>query len=191
MSNTRDKMIEKTCELLEAQGYHATGLNQILEESRTPKGSLYYYFPGGKEALAAEAITSMGQEVQERIETTLAATEAPGAAVRQFILRVAHHVQASEFRAGGPITTVALEAATTSERLNTACEEVYQAWQATFEAKFEESGLTPADAERLATLVIASLEGAIILSRTRRSTAPLEHAAASMARLISTYRLEE
>ena len=41
MSSTRDQIIEKTCELLEAQGYHATGLNQILAESGAPKGSLY------------------------------------------------------------------------------------------------------------------------------------------------------
>jgi TetR/AcrR family transcriptional repressor of lmrAB and yxaGH operons len=81
---------------------------------------------------------------------------------------------------------VALEAATTSERLNAACEAVYGAWQAAFEAKFVACGIATAEAAQLATLVIAALEGAIILSRTRRSTEPLEHAATALARLIHT-----
>lgn len=56
MNTTRDQIIETTCELLEAYGYHATGLNQILTKSGTPKGSLYYYFPEGKEELTSETL---------------------------------------------------------------------------------------------------------------------------------------
>ncbi len=55
VSSTRDQIIEATAGLLETQGYRATGLNQIIEESGAPKGSLYYYFPGGKEEFSTEA----------------------------------------------------------------------------------------------------------------------------------------
>jgi TetR/AcrR family transcriptional repressor of lmrAB and yxaGH operons len=47
MTTVRQQIIEKTSELLDRQGYHATGLNQIVAESETPRGSLYYYFPAG------------------------------------------------------------------------------------------------------------------------------------------------
>ena len=53
MANTREIIIETTCDLMENQGYHATGLNEIVKVSGAPKGSLYYYFPEGKESLAA------------------------------------------------------------------------------------------------------------------------------------------
>ena len=53
MSTTREQIIEKTCELIELQGFNATGVNQIIRESGTPKGSLYYHFPGGKEELGS------------------------------------------------------------------------------------------------------------------------------------------
>ena len=67
MASTKERFIETTCQLMEDQGYHATALNQIIEESGAPKGSLYYYFPGGKEELAAEAIQHIGDVVNQRI----------------------------------------------------------------------------------------------------------------------------
>ena len=41
---------------LAAPGLSRTGLNELLERSEAPRGSLYHYFPGGKEQIGAEAI---------------------------------------------------------------------------------------------------------------------------------------
>jgi TetR/AcrR family transcriptional repressor of lmrAB and yxaGH operons len=184
MSSTRDQIIEVTAGLLETQGYGATGLNQIIEESGAPKGSLYYYFPGGKEEFSVEAINKVAEEIAQRIETNLAAIEDPGEAVSAFILQLAHHVRRSNFLKGGPITTVALEAVTASERLNEACRATYELWQSAFADKLLRSGFSRARATRLAGLIIASIEGAIVLSRTNRSVAPLEHVAAELKLLL-------
>ncbi len=72
MSNTREQILQTTCEFLEKQGYHSTGLNEIVKESGVPKGSLYYYFPEGKEQITAEAVLQSGQVVSQRIRTGLA-----------------------------------------------------------------------------------------------------------------------
>jgi len=184
MASTRDHILDTTCDLLEKQGYHATGLNQIVEESGAPKGSLYYYFPDGKEGLTAEAIERAGAAVRERIRASLAEIEDAPEAVRSFILTVAGHVEASGWRAGGPITTVAMETATSSERLSEACRQAYQSWVAAFEEKLLLNHYPPQTAAPLATLIIASMEGAIVLSRTYRSTAPLQHIAAELHRLL-------
>lgn len=185
MVSTRERFIETTCKLMEAQGYHATALNQIIDESGGPKGSLYYYFPEGKEELAAEAIHHVGEEVDGRIQSVLDAVDDPAEAVCEFILTVATHMEASDYAAGGPITTVALESATTAPRLNAACRDVYAQWQATFVERLVRGGINAARAQRLAVLIIAALEGGIVLSRTEHSVAPLEHVAEEMALLIN------
>ncbi len=184
MNPSREQIIKTTCELLETQGYHATGLNQIIQESGAPKGSLYYYFPQGKEALAAEAIFHAGKIITERIRTILDEVADPAEAVHGFIHTLAHHVAASGYRAGGPVTTVALESATTNERINAACCEVYTEWQAAFSSRLEQSGFEPKRAARLAALIIAAIEGGIILSRTEHNPAPLENVAEELALLI-------
>ncbi len=89
---------------------------------------------------------------------------------------------------GGPITTVALEAVTTSERLNEACRATYELWQSAFAEKLVQSGFSQARSKRLAGLIIASIEGAIVLSRTNRSIAPLEYIAAELGLLLQTTR---
>jgi TetR/AcrR family transcriptional regulator, lmrAB and yxaGH operons repressor len=184
MSDRRAQIIEATCQLIETQGYHATGVNQILAESGAPKGSLYYYFPEGKEGLAVAAIEQMGRVIEQRIRQSLGHEADPALAVGNFLRQLAGFVEASGFEQGGPITAVALEAASTNERINAACRGAYQQWQTAVADKLIEAGIENGRAERLASLVIAAIEGAVILSRTRRTTQPLHDAAAELELLL-------
>jgi TetR/AcrR family transcriptional repressor of lmrAB and yxaGH operons len=169
---------------MEEQGYHATGLNQIVGASRAPKGSLYYYFPDGKEELAAEAIAHTGEKVAARIAENLSADDDPSRALRGFVRRIADAVEASGFRSGGPLMTVAMETATTSERLNHACREAYGSLQDAFAAGFERGGFSAPRADELATFVTAAIEGGILLSRTAHSGDPLRRVADELAQYL-------
>lgn len=184
MSKTRDQIIAKTCELLELQGYHATGLNQIIKESGTPKGSLYYHFPGGKEDLASQAIGRIGDIVLERIRANLAQVENPADAVEAFLKNIAYNIEKSGYRAGGPITSVAMEAVSTSDTLREECQRIYGEWQEAFACKLVDGGIDETRAHCVATLIIASIEGSVILCRTNQSKAPLESTAVELGHLI-------
>lgn len=186
MSSTREQFIETTCDLLEEQGYHATGLNQIVAESGSPKGSLYYYFPEGKEELAAEAIARTGEMVAARIRENLGDAADPADAVRHFVRRIAGHVEASDYHSGGPLMTVAMETATSSERLNLACREAYGRLQEAFAEALRAGGFAPERAAELATFITASIEGGIILSRTEHSGAPLRRVADELGRFLGS-----
>ena len=184
MSAARDQIIATACDLLESQGFHATGLNQIVKESGAPKGSLYHYFPDGKDAIGEAAITRAGRAVADRIASGLAASDDAAEAVRSFVALVADRVEASGYRSGGPLTTVAMETATTNERLNRACREAYSRLQGAFEAKLVQAGFPEVRARQLATFVTASIEGGIILCRTYHSGDPLRLVAEQLGRMI-------
>ena len=177
MASTRDQIIEKTCELLELQGYHATGLNQIIAESGSPKGSLYYHFPGGKEELAAESVKYIGEIVLKRIRDNLAQVDNVSESIRSFIINIAVNVERSGYRSGGPITTIAMETASTNGRLREECQRIYGEWQAAFREKLETGSINAARAERISSMIIASIEGGVILCRTYQSRTPLENVA--------------
>src|SRR5215208_191583 len=95
MSNAREQILQTTCDLLEKQGYHGTGLNEIVKESGAPKGSLYYYFPEGKEQITAEAALQAGRVTSERIHDGLRGSNSAPKAIHDFILLIAEHVERS------------------------------------------------------------------------------------------------
>jgi TetR/AcrR family transcriptional repressor of lmrAB and yxaGH operons len=173
MSPTRDQILQTTASLLEKQGCHATGLNEIIRESSTPKGSLYYYFPEGKEQLVSEAVLQAGHTMADRIRAHLAGETPPAQAIYDFVLRIADNVEVSSFAAGSPLTAVAMETATTSPRINAACRAAFDLLIAAFEDKLLASGLEAQRASNLAQFIIAAIEGGVILSRTMHSAEPL------------------
>lgn len=191
MMSTREQILETTCELMESQGYHATGLNQIVQVSGAPKGSLYHYFPEGKEQIASEAIAHVAGRITERIRTNLAAIADPAEALQAFCEQVAENVERSGFRAGGPLTSVAAETATTSERLNQACRAAYAGMRQAFEEKLLTGGISQEQAGALAGFVLAAMEGAILLSRTAHSGDPLRQAGATLALTLRAVRSNE
>ncbi len=191
MSTPRDQFIAATCELLESQGFHATGLNQIVKESGAPKGSLYYHFPDGKDELAEQSIAWAGRTAAERIAHGLDTSDDAAEAVGAFVANIAYYVEASGFRSGGPLMTVAMETATTNERLNIACRRAYDHLQGAFAAKLVASGYAGAQARALATFITAAIEGGIMLSRTYHTGDPLRLVAQHLrAVLTNTQRTE-
>ncbi|HEY7831953.1 MAG TPA: TetR/AcrR family transcriptional regulator [Ktedonobacterales bacterium] len=180
MNSAREQLIETASSLFEAQGYHATGLSQILAASGAPKGSLYHYFPGGKEELGAAAIAHAGAMIAERLGHSLATVNNPAEAIARFVENVAHHVETSGFSAGGPLMMLALETVNSSERLNRACRAAYGQIQDAFQAKLEGGGYGQPDARQLAAFVTCAIEGGIILSRTQHSGDPLRMVARAL-----------
>lgn len=191
MNQTKTQIIETTSALLERQGYNATGLNQIVAESGAPKGSLYYYFPDGKEQIGAETLLWSGEHMAERIRAGLSQAEAAGEAVSLLAMSIADAIEDSKFQAGGPLTTVALETATSSERLNLACREAYSVMQSVFTEKFRDNGFEESRAVNLAGYVLAVFEGSILLCRVQHSGNPLRQAAAHLKSYIKSLEVEE
>ena len=60
MPGTRERIMDSSAELFRRQGYNGTGVKQIVAAASAPFGSLYHFFPGGKEQLGVEVIHHSG-----------------------------------------------------------------------------------------------------------------------------------
>jgi TetR/AcrR family transcriptional repressor of lmrAB and yxaGH operons len=170
---TRARITAAASQLLRRRGYAATGLSEVISASDAPKGSLYHYFPEGKEQLAAEAISSSGRIVSDTISGVLTASESMPQALRSFARLLARNLERSDFRDGCPVGTTTLEMAAESEPLRRACGRSFEDWTEAIAARLREEGREPQAARRGAVLVLSAFEGALMMARALRDVAPL------------------
>jgi len=190
MGDTRERILEASAELFRRQGYVGTGMNQIVAEAQAALGSIYHFFPGGKQQLGAEAIRRSGELYDALIDTVFDAAPDVVAGVGDFFRGAAEHLEVTGFADACPIATVALEVASTDETLRRATADVFERWTANAAARFRRAGMPPARAQRVATLLLALLEGSFVLCRAARSTEALrvaEHEAVAL--VITALRL--
>lgn len=171
---TRQNIIQKTASLMQAQGYHATGLNQIIKESGAPKGSLYFHFPGGKEEIAATAILTSGQALTEMMRKTFQNYSNFFEALAVLLLYLKKELLDSNFSKGCPIATVTLEAAFASARIQQSSQKIYEEWLGMLVQQLLKLGLEPDDTEKRAIWLLSSLEGALILCKAQQSLTALD-----------------
>jgi AcrR family transcriptional regulator len=174
MSTTRERIVDASAELMRRQGYSATGVKQIVTEAKAPFGSLYHFFPGGKEQLGAEAIRVSGALYEQLIPIVFDPAPDLPSAVRAFFAGAAEHLRETDYEDACPIATVALEVSSSSETMREACADVFESWIVAGMARHESAGLSEADARELTIFMVAALEGAFVLARAARSTEALE-----------------
>lgn len=183
-STTKDRIIDSSAELFRRQGYAGTGVKQIVAAANAPFGSLYHFFPGGKEQLGAEVIRSSGQLYTQLFATI--AMQAPDVltAVGDFFAGAAETLRETDYADACPIATVALEVASTSEPLRQATAEVFDSWIVGATEYFVFAGIPRDTSRELAFTMLSLLEGAFIFCRAMRSTEPLEVAGASAVAVV-------
>ncbi len=161
-------MIHSAYELFRVHGVSATGLREINAHSGVARGAIYHHFPGGKDELARAVIQHAGDEVSVLLEP-FAAEAGAVAAVGAFVAGWEHHLSSNEFRAGCAIAAVAGETAPGTETAEAAAEAL-GGWIAILSSSLRREGVSNAKADRLASLAVSAVEGALVLCRAEAST---------------------
>ena len=172
-ASTRDTIIETAASLFLQRGYSGTGLKLLCTESNATIGSLYHFFPGGKEELAAETLRFSGRVYQTLVEGVFDAAPDIVSSVRAVFDGAAATLEATDYADACPVATVALEVASSDERLRVVSAEIFDAWLESARSRLRAAGVQRAAADRLAKLFVAALEGGFLLSRVARSGEPL------------------
>src|SRR5215211_1472182 len=170
-SDRRNRMIQSAALLFREQGYSGTGFRDVIEHSGAPRGSIYHHFPGGKEQLAADTVAWAAAVIERQIERA-AQDGNPLVALDMFVEAWREVLEDSNFRAGCPIVAVAAEADAGSTA-TAAAAAAFGRWQDLIAHALLDAGVSRTDARRLATTVVAAIEGAILLCRVRRDIRPL------------------
>lgn len=186
MGGTRRRMLDAAAALIRERGYAASSLNDILEASDAPRGSLYHHFPGGKDELVLEATRQSVERLTAILESALAESGDPAAGLRAYLDGAAAELRASDYGLGCPVASVVLDNPTPGTPLAELCRDAFDTWTRTYATHLAAAGLTVERSETLATLIMSAVEGAILLARARRDTTPLDEVGAELTRSIET-----
>lgn len=176
----RDTMIDGAIDLFARRGVAGTSLRDVVEHSGAPRGSIYHHFPGGKDELAAAAATRAGALTGELI-SKLGATGDPAAAVTGLVEIWCRRLERSDFEQSCPVAASAL-AADETPGARAAAGEAFDRWVGLLRDAFVRSGVPAEEAASRANLAVCTVEGAILVSRARRSVEPLRAAGRALAR---------
>src|SRR6266853_181334 len=84
--DSKEKTIIAAAKLLRRHGYNGTALSDILAAAGSPRGSLYFHFPNGKEEIAVAALTHAADSVRQAI----AGAAKTSKSADEFLIRIAH-----------------------------------------------------------------------------------------------------
>lgn len=179
-ARTSARLVESMLELIQTHGYSGTGLNTVVGHASAPKGSLYFHFPGGKEALGEKAV----ELAAERFRTMVSTEGTPGEVVGRVLDALARLLEEHDYQLGCPVSVVTLEMGAQSDRLRTACANAFESWVAPLAAHLVAHGRERAAARTLATAAVSMIEGAVIMARAQRSVTPVRCAADTIVPLL-------
>ena len=183
-AGTRDRLVLAAGEQFRHQGYAASGIKAILDAACATYGSLYHFFPEGKEQLGVEVITTSGGVYRELVEAYFP----PGVdlvdATARFFADGADLVESTAFADACPIASIALEVAETSEPMRRAASAAFDSWMAVLVERGVEAGVDRRVARDLATQLLCLVQGALLLARVGRDGDAVRTAGRAATRLV-------
>ena len=182
----RDAIVQAAVTLFRRRGYSATGLNDIVDLSGAPKGSLYYYFPMGKLSIAEAAVRTAGQNIANTMEGLAEENKTAGQIVRAFGQVLAGWMIKSNFASGCPMATTLLETAPDDSAVTAAGREAFSNWRAAISSRLVLEGVPLDRSGRLAALFVSAMEGALIQARVEGHADIILSAAQELAGLMDT-----
>jgi TetR/AcrR family transcriptional repressor of lmrAB and yxaGH operons len=171
-TDARHRAIAAAIKLFRIQGYTATGLTQILEESGAPKGSFYFHFPRGKTQLAEEAIDAyVASRMTVLREISASTTGDAQKFVQKICAAFAAEMVGTDFQYGCLMQNLANELPALDAELTERVARGFADSTRIIAAHFKASGLSPARASSTASALVAGLEGARTIARLERTPA--------------------
>ncbi len=180
---TRQRMVLAAVELLRERGASAVTVDAVLARSGAPRGSVYHHFPGGRDELILAAVRHAADYITSRIDRTVESGD-PVQALDGFVRFWRKTLRDTDYLAGCPVVAVAVDAHQDPPEAAAVAREVFGRWQDKLAGLLVNRGFSPARAARVASLMVAAIEGAVILCRAHRDDTPLDDVLSELKSLL-------
>ncbi|AOR30828.1 TetR family transcriptional regulator [Streptomyces fodineus] len=182
----RERMVFSAAQLIRRDGVAATGMREVAAHAGAPRGSLQHYFPGGKEQLVNEAVGWAGRYAGKRIARFLAGLEdpTPSGLFAAMVAQWTDEYAADGCTTGCPVAAAVVDCAAAGGSTREAAAAAFTTWRTPLAEALTGMGVPAARAESLATLMISTLEGAILMARAEQDLQPLTTAVRELGPLL-------
>jgi AcrR family transcriptional regulator len=177
-------MVTSAALLLREEGVARTGFRDVVAHSGAPRGSIAHHFPGGKRQLVREAVRYAGGLASYAMRNR---ADTPAEIVALIFGLYRRALFDTEFAAGCPVGAVAQEAYGDPE-LRAEVRAVFDEWRAVLHESLTRAGRDAGQADELADMAIASMQGAIMLSRVDGTTDALDRVERQLLRSLELPR---
>jgi AcrR family transcriptional regulator len=159
----RAELLPLLGEVFRAHGYEGATLALITQATGLGKGSLYHFFPGGKQQMAAEVLDEIDRWFEANIFAPLRQTVDPGRAVAAMIKAVDDY-----FHSGHRVCLVGVIALGASrDTFAGQVHDYFARWHDALAMLLMRSGVSAAEARRRAEDALLTIQGALVLARAR------------------------
>jgi TetR/AcrR family transcriptional repressor of nem operon len=188
----KEKVIKVATQLFHKKGYQATTVDEILEASEITKSNFYYHFRS-KEELALQTLEIRMREFKAKvISSTLGETSlSPKERLQRFYNRIIKFHRDLECKYGCPFGNPAIEMSDVNEKFRKRLRTFFKSWEKAIEECVED-GVTKGEFHRninpklVAGLILAQVEGAIMMVKTYKTLDPLTAGTRTVLKLMET-----
>jgi TetR/AcrR family transcriptional repressor of nem operon len=180
---TRQRIVAQAAPVFNQKGYAGTALSDLMKATGLEKGGIYRHF-SGKQELAEDAFDYAWNAVtQARLAGV---DEIPNAVdrLKRFIANFRNR-RTGPVPGGCPLMNTAVEADDSNSPLRAKARKALDAWLVRLKSIIDEGKrqgdvASHVDSAQLATLIVGTLEGAVLLGRIKKNAEPIEVACAHL-----------
>ncbi|SDA99892.1 TetR/AcrR family transcriptional regulator [Sinorhizobium sp. NFACC03] len=157
----RADVIPSLAEIFREFGFDGASLSTITEKTGLGKGSLYHFFPGGKEEMAAAVLGEIDQWFATQVFEPLRGAEDPRSAIAEMCRSVSEY-----FRSGRRVCLVgAFALDNVRNKFSDQVRDYFTQWRGALAEALERAGCSPQGSLELAEETVIAVQGALVLAR--------------------------
>ena len=155
----------------------------VLKACNAQKGSLYHFFPGGKEDLLVAAVESMRRCSIDHIRMCLDKSDSAAGAITRHLQFVARLFDRPDATVGMPYLALAATVGAKNPKVRTACNLAIEEIESLYASQLVQDGFESREAKRLSAFSVLAIEGAILQAGVQGTSQPIKLVASRIVQL--------